>query len=91
MPSKEIYAILTTDRAARFLLPSSPTFKIWTYLVSVSPEEVLGADVHERVFGALLERGHVGDVLPVVVPQTPGVDAGNAEGGNDDAVRGQFG
>jgi hypothetical protein len=24
-------------------------------------------------------------VLPVLAPQTPGVDAGNAQGGNDDA------
>lgn len=60
-----------------------------TYLVSVSPKEVLGADVLEGVLDALLERGHVRDVLPVLGPQTPGVDAGDAEGGDHNAVRGQ--
>jgi hypothetical protein len=64
---------------------------MWTYLVSVSPEEVLCADVHERVLDALLERRSVGNVLPVVVPQTPSVDAGDAKGGDDNATRGNFG
>ena len=44
-------------------------------LVAISPLEVLGSDVLVRVFGALLQGGHVAPVLPVVLPQDPGVGA----------------
>lgn len=57
-----------------------------THLVTISPEEVLGADVLVWVLWALLKRWLVGLVLPVLGPQTPGVDAGNADGWDDDAA-----
>jgi hypothetical protein len=57
-----------------------------THLVTVSPEEVLGADVLEWVLGLLLKRRAVGNVLPVLVPQTPCVDAGEDERRDNDAV-----
>ena len=46
------------------------------YLVTVSPEEVLGADVLVGVLDALLQRGHVRPVLPVLVPQVVRIDTG---------------
>lgn len=56
-----------------------------TYLVTVAPRVVPGANVLERVFDALLERGHVGPVLPVIVPEVVGVEAGEEEGRGDGA------
>jgi hypothetical protein len=73
--------------ASRTSIYSALAIEMKAYLVSISPEEVLGADVLEGVLDALLERGHVRDVLPVLGPQTPGVDAGDAEGRNHNAVR----
>lgn len=54
-----------------------------TYLVTVTPGEVLGADILVGVFGTLLKRGHVVPVLPVLVPQVVGVDATTDEAGNN--------
>ena len=54
------------------------------YLVSVTPEEVLGPDVLVRVLRELFAWGLVGLVLPVLVPKAPGVDTGDAEGRDDD-------
>ena len=59
------------------------------YLVTVSPEEVLGADVLVGVLrplraGVLVLL--VGDVLPVGVPPHLGVDTGNDDAGDSDAV-----
>ena len=54
-------------------------------LVSIAPEEVLGADVHVRVLDALLD-GLVRLVLPVLAPEAPCVDASDDQAGDDDAV-----
>jgi hypothetical protein len=59
-----------------------------TYLVTVAPREVAGADVLEGVLDALLEGGHVRPVLPMLVPEVVGVGAGEDEAGGDAAVRG---
>lgn len=57
-----------------------------THLIAVTPEEVLSADVLVWVFRLVLERGAVRDVLPMLVPKTPGVDAGDDCGGDHHAV-----
>jgi hypothetical protein len=57
-----------------------------TYLVTVAPPEVLGADVLVGVLGLLLLRGRVGDVLPVGVPPHLAVDAGNEQAGQGNAA-----
>lgn len=57
------------------------------HLVTVTPEEVLGAEVLVGVLGALLKRGRVGLVLPVLAPQPVGVGARDGESGNDDAEK----
>ena len=59
------------------------------YLVTVSPEEVLGADVLVGVLrplraGVLVLL--VGDVLPVGIPPHLGVDAGNDDAGDSNTV-----
>ena len=46
-------------------------------LVAVTPEEVLGANVLVRVLGTLLERRHVGPVLPVLLVEVVRVDGGD--------------
>jgi hypothetical protein len=56
------------------------------YLVTVTPEVVLGADVLEGVLGLLGLGGHVGLVLPVLEPQAVGVDTTEDDRGDDDAV-----
>ena len=55
-------------------------------LVTVAPGEVLGADVLVGVLNALLQGRHVGPVLPVLVPEVPGIHAGEQEGGTDGAA-----
>jgi hypothetical protein len=57
-----------------------------THLVTVSPEVVLGPDVLEGVLGLVLERGAVRDVLPVLGPEPVGVDTGEDDAGDHDAV-----
>ena len=64
--------------------PVSNSNHSMAYLVSVTPEEVLGPDVLVRVLRELFAWGLVGLVLPVLVPEAPGVDTGDAEGGDDD-------
>lgn len=59
-------------------------------LVSVSPEEVLGAEVLVRVLSALLKWLHVGPVLPVLVPENVGVGGSNDQSWNDSARNGQY-
>lgn len=49
------------------------------YLVPIPPEEVLGANVHVGVLDALLHRRLVALVLPMLVPESPGVDTGEDE------------
>lgn len=56
------------------------------YLVTVSPGEVLGADVLVGVLGALLEWGHVAPVLPVLLPQVVGIETAGNHDGNDSAI-----
>jgi hypothetical protein len=57
-----------------------------TYLVTVSEGEVLDTDVLVRVLGALLKRGHVGPVLPVLSPEVVSVEATANQAGNNGAV-----
>jgi hypothetical protein len=56
------------------------------YLVTVTPEVVLGADVLVGVLGLLGLGRHVGLVLPVLEPQAVGVDTTEDDRGDDDAV-----
>jgi hypothetical protein len=55
------------------------------HLVTISPREVLGADVLVGVFDTLLERGHMRPVLPMLVPQVVSVEATTDQDGNDGA------
>ena len=55
-------------------------------LVAVAPLVVLGADVLVGVLDALLQRGHVAPVLPVLVPEVVGVGGGEDERGDDAAA-----
>ncbi len=57
-----------------------------TYLVTVAPREVAVADVLVGVLDALLEGGQVRPVLPMLVPEVVGVEAGEDKGGGDAAV-----
>jgi hypothetical protein len=57
-----------------------------TYLVTVTPGEVPGADVLVGILDALLQRGEVRPVLPVLVPEVVGVQAGEEEGGRNGTV-----
>ena len=59
------------------------------YLVTVAPEEILGANVLVGVLGLLLagvEVLFVLDVLPMGIPPQFGVDAGKDDAGNSDAA-----
>lgn len=56
------------------------------HLVTVTPEEILGANVLVGVLGALRLGGKVGNVLPVLLPQAVGVDTTEDDRGDDDAV-----
>ena len=58
-------------------------------LVSVSPEEVLCAEVLVRVLSALLKWLHVGPVLPVLVPENVGVGGSNDQCWDNSAKNGQ--
>jgi len=59
-------------------------------LVSITPEVVLGTNVLVWVFGLLLSGDWiVCNVLPVLVPQVPGVDTGDNQGRNGD-IEGEF-
>lgn len=55
-----------------------------TYLIPVSPKEVLRPDVLIRVLDDFIQRRIVLFVLPVLVPQAPGIDAGDDQGGDRD-------
>jgi hypothetical protein len=57
-----------------------------THLVTVAPGVVLHADVLVGVLGALLERGHVLPVLPVLGPKAVGVETAADQAGDDGAV-----
>jgi hypothetical protein len=56
-----------------------------TYLVTITPGVVLHTDVLVRVFRALLKRGHVLPVLPVLLPEVVGVDGAKDKARNDSA------
>ena len=57
-----------------------------TYLVTVSPREVLDTNVLVGVLGALLKRRHVLPVLPVLGPEVVGVEATTNQTGDDSTV-----
>lgn len=57
-----------------------------TYLVSITPGEVLGPDVLVRVLDALLKRRHVRPVLPMLVPEVISVEASKNHGRDDGTV-----
>lgn len=56
-----------------------------THLITISPGVVLHPEVLVGVLGTLLERGHVLPVLPVLIPEVPGVDTGKQHARNDSA------
>lgn len=58
--------------------------EIYIYLIAITPEEVLGADVLVRVLRLLGSRGFVGLVLPMSIPSKLSVDAGDDEAGDGD-------
>jgi hypothetical protein len=55
------------------------------YLVTVAPEEILGADVLVRILWSLRRRGLVGYVLPVRIPTDIAVDAEDEQARNGNA------
>jgi hypothetical protein len=55
------------------------------YLVTVSPEVVLGTQVLVCVLGLVLLGSVVGNMLPMGVPPNLGVDGGNDQARNGDA------
>lgn len=57
-----------------------------SYLVTVTPEEVLGTDVLVGILGLLLARSVVGHMLPVSVPSQLGVHACDDKAGDSDAI-----
>lgn len=67
---------------------SQSTNTIESYLVTVTPLVVLGADVLVSILGALLQSRHVAPVLPVIVPQVVGVGAGGNDARGDTTVNG---
>ena len=62
---------------------TSATRGLQKRFVAVAPEEVLDANVLIRILGALLKRRHVRPVLPMLIPEIPGIDAGQNHGGRD--------
>jgi hypothetical protein len=58
-----------------------------SYLVTISPEEVLGADVLVCVLGLVFLGSVVSDVLPVSIPSQLSVDAGYDQGRDSDAAK----
>jgi hypothetical protein len=56
------------------------------YLVTIAPEEVLGADVLVGVLGALRPRGLVSNVLPVSIPPDLSVHGSDDKGRDGNAV-----
>ena len=59
-------------------------------LVSVSPEEVLGADILVWVLRAFLQWLSVSPVFPMLVPEVVGVDTGNDQAWDHSTVNGQL-
>lgn len=60
--------------------------RVQSHLITVSPRVVLHTDVLIGILGALLKRGHVLPVLPMLVPEVVGVDAAADQAGDDGAV-----
>lgn len=56
-----------------------------THLVTITPGEVLCPNVLVWVLGLLLKRWSMGNMLPMLGPEAVCIDAGDHEGGNDDA------
>lgn len=78
---------LTQPLSRRRHLQVSEKERKLAHLVTITPEEVLGAEVLVGVLGALLKRGRVGLVLPVLAPQPIGVGGRDGESGKDDAEK----
>ena len=57
-------------------------------LVTITPAEVLAADVLVWVLWLLLDGDVMGDVLPVLSPEVVGIDGRDDQGGDDNAVEG---
>lgn len=53
-------------------------------LVTVAPEIVLGPDVLVLILRALLKWWHVVPMLPMLIPQVPGICTGDEQARNDD-------
>jgi hypothetical protein len=81
VPEEGLHQVSASGLKCRFAL-----LACITHLVTVSPEVVLGPDVLEGVLGLVLERGAVRDVLPVLGPEPVGVDAGEDDAGDHNAV-----
>ena len=60
----------------------------FTYLIPIPPKEILRPDVHIRVFYPVLNV-FVSLVLPVLLPEAVGIDAGDEEARDGD-VEGKF-
>lgn len=61
-------ALSPTWTFARRCFGHLPADRILTYLITISPEEVLGSDVLVGVLCALLDGSLVGKVLPMLGP-----------------------
>lgn len=55
-------------------------------LISVTPEEVPRSDVLVWVFDSLFQGREVAPVLPMLVPEVPGVNAAKDQARDDDAM-----
>jgi hypothetical protein len=59
-------------------------------LIPITPGIILGPDVLIGILDALLQGRHVLPVLPMLVPEIPGVDAGEDDAGDHHAVVGEL-
>jgi hypothetical protein len=62
------------------------TIRELSYLVTIAPLIVLGADVLVGVLSALLQRRHVAPVLPMLLPEIPGVGTSQGQARNNTAL-----
>lgn len=57
------------------------------HLITITPEEVFGAEVLVRILGTFLERGHVFPMFPMLVPLIISVRAGDDHANRDKTGR----